>query len=95
MNAEGDVSGTFLPSLPFSALEISILPCHTSRIFEKAWSFRLLDWCNWKIMREVVRLFGDYEVEVFSQKDMDEMIQAALYTKDTNVFIPHQDRPMW
>lgn len=42
---------------------------------------------------QVVRLFGSYQVEVLSQKDMDETIQAALYTEDENVFIPHQDRP--
>ncbi len=37
--------------------------------------------------------FFRYAVEVFSQKDMDGMIQAALYVRDGNVFIPHQDRP--
>lgn len=42
---------------------------------------------------EVVGLFGPYEVEIFTQKDMDETIQAALFTEDKNVFIPHQDRP--
>lgn len=42
---------------------------------------------------QVVGLFGSYQVEIFSQKDMDETIQAVLYTKDTNAFIPHQDRP--
>lgn len=42
---------------------------------------------------QVVQLFGAYNVEVFSQKDMDETIQAVLYTQDSNTFIPHQDRP--
>ncbi len=42
---------------------------------------------------EVVRLFGSYNVEVFRQKEMDEMIQAVLHTKDPAAFIPHQDRP--
>lgn len=42
---------------------------------------------------QVVRLFGHYSVEVLAQRDMDEMIQAALYTQDENMFIPHQDRP--
>ena len=35
----------------------------------------------------------EYYLEYFSQKDMDEMIQAALYTKDADTFIAHQDRP--
>ena len=38
-------------------------------------------------------LYGEYSVEVYSQKDMDEMIQAALYTEDKHFFIAHQDRP--
>ena len=42
---------------------------------------------------QVVRLFGHYPVEVLAQKDMDEVIQAALYTEDESTFIPHQDRP--
>ena len=35
----------------------------------------------------------EYQVEAYSQKDMDEMIQAALYTEDKQSFIAHQDRP--
>ena len=42
---------------------------------------------------QVVKLFGDDPVEIFSQKEMDETIQAALYTEDKNSFIAHQDRP--
>ena len=42
---------------------------------------------------QVVELFGEYDVEIFSQKDMDETIQAVLYTQDKHTFIPHQDRP--
>lgn len=42
---------------------------------------------------QVVGLFGDYPVETLSQKEMDEVIQAALYTDDKNAFIAHQDRP--
>lgn len=42
---------------------------------------------------QVVRLFGEFAVEFFSQRQMDEMIQAALYTQDRDTFIPHQDRP--
>lgn len=42
---------------------------------------------------EVVKLFGVYPVEVFQQKVIDKAIQAALFTNDEQVFIPHQDRP--
>lgn len=41
----------------------------------------------------VVRLFDGCAVEVLTQNDMDETIQAALYTEEPDVFIPHQDRP--
>lgn len=42
---------------------------------------------------QVVQLFGNYKVEKFVQKDIDEIIQAVLYTNDSNAFIAHQDRP--
>ncbi len=42
---------------------------------------------------QVVGLFGDYPTEIFSQKEMDETIQAVIYTEDKNSFIAHQDRP--
>lgn len=32
-------------------------------------------------------------IETFSQQEMDELIQACLYTQDTASFISHQDRP--
>lgn len=32
-------------------------------------------------------------IEIFLQKDIDELIQACLYTRDYNSFIAHQDRP--
>jgi hypothetical protein len=32
-------------------------------------------------------------IEAFSQKNMDELVQACIYTKDRNSFIAHQDRP--
>lgn len=42
---------------------------------------------------QVVGLFGNYPVEILTQKNMDEIVQAVLYTADTNAFIAHQDRP--
>lgn len=43
---------------------------------------------------QVITLFGaDKHAECFSQKDMDELVQACLYTEDANSFIAHQDRP--
>ncbi len=43
--------------------------------------------------RQVAELFGTYPVETYAQKDLDELIQACIYTKDANSYIAHQDRP--
>lgn len=41
----------------------------------------------------VAAMFGTEHIEVLSQREMDEQIQAVLYTKDADAYIPHQDRP--
>lgn len=43
--------------------------------------------------RQVAELFGTYPVEVYAQKDLDELIQACIYMVDGNSYIAHQDRP--
>ena len=42
---------------------------------------------------EVVGLFSGYKSEVMEQDDLDAAVQAVLYTKDTDSFVAHQDRP--
>lgn len=42
---------------------------------------------------KVVEMFGADKTESLSQLEMDESIQAVLYTADMNAYIPHQDRP--
>jgi len=44
-------------------------------------------------LADVIHMFGDYSVEVYGQKELDAMIQSAIYTQDENCFIAHQDRP--
>jgi len=46
-----------------------------------------------KAQAQVIRMFGGYAVEVCEQKKLDAMIQAAIFTMDSNTFIAHQDRP--
>ena len=47
-----------------------------------------------KSLADVIHMFDEnYQVEVFEQKDLDALIQAALYTHDKDSFIAHQDRP--
>lgn len=79
---------------PFSALGdiyimMSYLPCYLKKTGAAGCFIGVIG----NACAEVVRLFGSYPVEVFSQQDMDEIIQAALYTNDRQTFIPHQDRP--
>ncbi|MCI8813988.1 MAG: hypothetical protein HFH61_01810 [Lachnospiraceae bacterium] len=79
---------------PFSALgDIYMMTSYLPYFLRK----RKIDNCVIVVVgnacAEVVHLFGDYAVEVMAQKDMDEAIQAALFTRNKNVFIPHQDRP--
>lgn len=42
---------------------------------------------------KVATLFGQEHIEVLPQYDLDAAIQASLYTRDSNAFIAHQDRP--
>lgn len=43
--------------------------------------------------REVAKMFGTEHVQALSQNEMDESVQAALYTKDEEAYISHHDRP--
>ena len=48
------------------------------------------------VLADVIRLFGDelvFPVEVYKQKELDAMIQSAIFTKDKDCFVAHQDRP--
>lgn len=79
---------------PFSALgDIYLMMSYLPYFLQKREIERCVIGVIGDACAEVVRLFGDYQVEVFSQKEMDETIQAALYSNDEKSFIPHQDRP--
>ena len=43
--------------------------------------------------RQVAELFDYTDVLMLSQKDMDEAVQAVIYTGDPDCYIAHQDRP--
>lgn len=44
-------------------------------------------------LADVIHMFGDYLVEVYEQKELDAIIQSAVYSRDRDSFIAHQDRP--
>ncbi len=86
--------GYFLLLCPFSALgdvflAMSYLPHFlASRHIENCVVCVPGDACG-----QVTELFGSHPVEVYAQKDLDELIQACIYTEDSNSYIAHQDRP--
>lgn len=86
--------GQFKILCPFSALgDIYIMMSYLPCFLKKRGVENCVVGVIGKACGEVAGLFGLYKVEIFTQKDMDETIQAALFTEDKNVFIPHQDRP--
>lgn len=86
--------GRFRILCPFSALgDIYFTMSYLPYFLEKRGISACVIGVIGNACRDVVRLFGEYEAEAVTQKDMDEMIQAALYTRDETVFLPHQDRP--
>lgn len=86
--------GCFKILCPFAALgDVYLMMSYLPHFLAKRKIGRSVIGVTGQSCAEVVRLFGPYEVEVFRQEEMDEMIQAALYTEDPAVFIPHQDRP--
>ncbi len=87
-------SGYFKFLCPFSALgdiyfTMSYLPYFIQNRKIGRWMIAVIG----NACAKVVKLFGDVLVMVLSQKEMDEVIQAALFTNAADVFIPHQDRP--
>lgn len=86
--------GCFKVLCPFAALgDIYLMSSYLPHFLRKRGIDRYMIGVIGKGCAGVVRIFGDYQVEIFSQKDMDEIIQAALYTDINDFFIPHQDRP--
>lgn len=79
---------------PFSALgdvyyAMAYLPYFLERkLIKKYVVFTIGNSCA-----EVAKMFGAEYVEAISQRDMDESIQAVLFTEDADAYIPHQDRP--
>lgn len=87
-------SDQLLVLCPFSALgDIYIMMSYLPHYMKKRSAEKCVVGVIGNACAQVVRLFGAYQAEVFSQKNMDELIQAALYERDEQVFIPHQDRP--
>ena len=79
---------------PFSALgDIFIMMSYLPHFLKKRGIASCVVCVVGNACAQVAQMFGADAVEVLTQKDMDETIQAALYTEDQNAFVAHQDRP--
>ena len=86
--------GRLILLCPFPALgDVFIMASYLPAFLEKRGRKECVIGVASRVCGQVVRLFDDYPVEVFAQEEIDGIIQAALYTKTEDVFIPHQDRP--
>lgn len=86
--------GHFLFLCPFCALgDIYIMMSYLPLFMKKREITRCAIVVIGNACGQVVRLFGDYPVETLTQIEMDETVQAALFFRKGDVFIPHQDRP--
>lgn len=91
---EREYPGYFKILCPFSALgDVYFVMSYLPYFLQKRGKRDFVIGVIGRACAEVVGLFGDYHVKVLWQKDMDEIIQAALYAEDSDTFIPHQDRP--
>lgn len=89
-----DYPGCLKVLCPFAALgDIYFMMSYLPYYLENAGSTSCVIGVIGRACASVVGLFGNYPTEVFSQQEMDETVQAALYTGDRSVFLPHQDRP--
>ncbi len=86
--------GRFRLLCPFSALgDVYYVMSYLPSFLEKRGIRDCVIGVVGRACAQVAGLFGAPAVESFSQQQMDETIQAALYTQDPDTFIPHQDRP--
>lgn len=85
---------TFIILCPFCALgDIYIMMSYLPVFLKKRSINKCVIGLIGNACAQVAKLYGNYDVEIFCQKDMDKIIQAALFQNDPDVFIPHQDRP--
>ena len=79
---------------PFAALgDVYYMMSYLPHFLKKRNREQVLVFTIGKACANVVDMFGGVKSKVFTQKEMDETIQAVLYLKDTDSYIPHQDRP--
>lgn len=93
-NLKEEYPDSFRILCPFSALgDVYIMMSYLPYFLKECNVNKCVICVVGKVCKKVIHLFGQYDVKVYTQKDMDELIQAVIFTQDTNSFIAHQDRP--
>lgn len=86
--------GAFRIYCPFPALgDVVLAMSYLPYFLERKKYFRYVVFVVGNACADVARMFGAEEVEVLTQKEMDEQMQAVIYQRDENSFIAHHDRP--
>lgn len=87
-------SGCFRVYCPFSALgDVYYTMAYLPYFLEKRNVSEYIVFVVGRACADVVGLFGVKRVEVLTQQEMDEQVQAVLFTRDKEAYISHQDRP--
>lgn len=91
---EREFEGYFRILCPFPALgDVYIMMSYLPYFLEKRQIRKCVVGVIGNACAQVVELFGAQKVKVFSQEGMDKTVQAALFTRNSDTFIAHQDRP--
>lgn len=89
--------GYFKVFCPFNALgDIYFMMSYWPAFAKKRGIWNVVFCVTGRALVDVIRMFGDesdYPVEVYIQKELDAMIQSAIFTRDNDCFVAHQDRP--
>lgn len=84
----------FIVFCPFNAIGDVYFMISYWRAFAKKRNIDYVVFCVTNhVLEDVIYMFDDNLVEVYEQKELDAMIQSAIYTQNENTFIAHQDRP--
>lgn len=90
----GKYSGCFRIYCPFPALgDVYYMMSYLPYFLERKGASEYVIFTVGGACAQVARMFGAERVEILTQKEMDEQIQAVLYTEDASAFIAHHDRP--
>lgn len=92
--AKAKYPGCFRLYCPFAALgDVYYMMSYLPYYLEKRGITQYAVFTVGRSCAQVAFMFGAENVEALSQRDMDEQIQAVLYSGDKGAYIPHQDRP--